>query len=129
MSYYLHKKIQNINFEEAIEKVTSELQKEGFGVLTEIDVSATLKKKINVNYNKYKILGACNPTFAHQALLIDSKAGVFLPCNIVVEENENGEIEVSAADPVASMVSIENDALTNLLNEVRQKLKSVIACL
>lgn len=126
MSYYFHKTIQNKSFEEAIEVVTSALQKEGFGVLTEIDVSATLKKKINVDYKKYRILGACNPTFAHQALLIDSKAGVFLPCNVIVEEKENDVIEVSAVDPVASMVSIENDALTKLLHEVREKLIDVI---
>lgn len=126
MNYYYHKTIQTKNFEEAIEIVTNELQKEGFGVLTEIDVSATLKKKINVDFNKYRILGACNPTFAYRALMADSKAGVFLPCNVIVEENEKGEIEVSAVDPVASMMAIENNVLKEVLQEVRVKLRNVI---
>lgn len=126
MEYYYSKIVKTKKFEEAIELVTAELQKAGFGVLTEIDVSATLKKKINVDFKKYRILGACNPAFAHQALLVDSKVGVFLPCNVIVEEHENGEIEVSVVDPVASMLAVDNDALNDILQEVRVKLQSVI---
>ncbi len=126
MSYYFNKVLKNNTFEEAIELVTAELKKEGFGVLTEIDVKETLKKKIDVDFKKYKILGACNPHFAHKALTNEDKIGVFLPCNIIVEENENGEVEVSAVDPLASMSSVKNDNLNEIAGEVRNKLKSVI---
>lgn len=126
MNYYYHKIIQTKNFEEAIEIVTAELKKEGFGVLTDINVQETFKNKINVDFKKYRILGACNPTIAHRALMADRKAGVFLPCNVVVEENENGVIEVSAVDPVASMMAIENNVLKEILQEVRVKLQKVI---
>ena len=92
MSYYYNKVLKGKDFNEAIDQVTAELKKEGFGVLTEIDVKETLKKKIDVDFKKYKILGACNPHFAHKALQSEDKIGVFLPCNVVVEENENGDI-------------------------------------
>ena len=101
MNYYFSKILTATSFSEAEEQVTELLKTEGFGVLTEIDVSKTLKNKINVDFKKYKILGACNPQIAYQALQIDDKAGVFLPCNIIVEEHENGNIEVSAVSPVA----------------------------
>ena len=129
MSYYFSKVLKNTSFEEATEKVTAELKKEGFGVLTEIDVKETLKKKIDVDFKKYKILGACNPHFAHKVLSIEDKIGVFLPCNVVVEEHENGEVEVSAVDPIASMLAVENKGIEELAKEVQQKLKRVIESL
>jgi uncharacterized protein (DUF302 family) len=110
----------------AIEHVTEALKNEGFGVLTEIDVQATLKKKIDVDFKKYKILGACNPHFAYKALTNEDKIGVFLPCNIIVEEHENGEVEVSAVDPIASMIAVQNDSLATIALEVQQKLKTII---
>jgi uncharacterized protein (DUF302 family) len=126
MSYHFSKVLNNTGFDEAIEKVTAELKKEGFGVLTEIDVKETLKKKIDVDFKKYKILGACNPHFAHKVLSKEDKIGVFLPCNVVVEEHENGEVEVSAVDPVASMLAVENKGIEEFANEVQQKLKRVV---
>ena len=126
MSYYFNKILKDTGFDEAIEKVTAELKKEGFGVLTEIDVKETLKKKIDVDFKKYKILGACNPHFAHKALQNEDKIGVFLPCNVIVEEHENGDVEVSAVDPIASMIAVNNKTMETLAMEVQQKLKRVI---
>lgn len=126
MNYYIGTVIKNISFDEAVVKVTEELKNEGFGVLSEINVSETLKKRIDVDFKKYKILGACNPQFAYKALSNEDKIGVFLPCNVVVEENDNGDIEVSAVDPVASMISVKNDTLGGLASEVKQKLAKVI---
>ena len=129
MSYYFNTVVSGKSFEEAIEKVTAELKNEGFGVLTEIDVTSTLKNRIGADFKKYKILGACNPHFAYKALKAEDKIGVFLPCNVVVEENEDGSVEVSVVDPVASMVSVNNDALNEFATEIQQKLKRVIAAL
>lgn len=129
MSYYFSKVLEGKGFDEAIELVTATLKTEGFGVLTEIDVTSTLKNRIGVDFRSYKILGACNPQFAHKALTAEDKVGVFLPCNVVVQEHENGLVEVTAVDPVASMVSINNPALNELAGEVQQKLKRVIAAL
>ena len=126
MSYYFSKTLHKKSFEEAIEMVTNELKNEGFGLLTEIDVKATLKKKLEVDFKKYIILGACNPHFAHQALLSEDKIGVFLPCNVIIQEHENGEIEVSAVDPIASMMAISNQKLSEISKEVQSKLKHVI---
>lgn len=126
MSYYFSTVLKGKSFEEVLEIVTAELKKEGFGVLTEIDVSATLKSRIDVDFKKYKILGACNPHFAYKALQNEDKIGVFLPCNVVVEENDNGEVEVSAVDPIASMISVGNEKLGEMAAEVQQKLKNVI---
>jgi uncharacterized protein (DUF302 family) len=126
MNFYISKTVQNQNFEETIENVTGTLKVEGFSVLTEIDVKDILKKKINVDFKKYKILGACNPHFAYKALSNEDKIGVFLPCNIVVEEHDSGEIEVSAIDPIASMGAMNNDNLAQIAAEVQQKLKHVI---
>ncbi|MGB5361337.1 MAG: DUF302 domain-containing protein [Eudoraea sp.] len=126
MSYYFNTLLKGKSFEEAIELVTEELKKEGFGVLTEIDVKETLKNKIDVDFKKYKILGACNPHFAHKALKSEDKIGVFLPCNVIVEEHENGQVEVSAVDPIASMSRGKIDALVSLAMEVQEKLKKVI---
>jgi len=128
MTYCFSKKL-SLNFEETIEKVTTELKKEGFGVLTEIDVKETLKKKLDVDIKKYHILGACNPHFAYKAIQAEDKIGVFLPCNIVVQELNNGEIEVSAVDPIASMSAVNNDALREIAIDVQQKLKQVISAL
>jgi uncharacterized protein (DUF302 family) len=126
MSYYFNTVLKNSSFDDAIAKVTALLKEEGFGVLTEIDVKDTLKKKIDVDFKKYKILGACNPHFAHKALQSEDKIGVLLPCNVVVEEQEDRTIEVSAVDPVASMATVQNDQLGGLATEVRDKLKRVI---
>jgi uncharacterized protein (DUF302 family) len=125
MDYCFTKKIENGNFDSVISKVTDELKAEGFGVLTEIDVKETLKKKIDVDFRNYKILGACNPQFAHKALQAEPNIGVFLPCNVVVQE-VNGVIEVSAVDPLASMSSVENSGLEVTAGEVRRKLMKVI---
>ncbi|MGY5851721.1 DUF302 domain-containing protein [Salegentibacter sp. F14] len=126
MSYYFNTTLKNTSFEDALDKVTAALKEEGFGVLTEIDVKETLKKKIDVEFKKYKILGACNPHFAHKALTKEDKIGVFLPCNVVVEENDNGEIEVSAVDPIASMQAAENESLLGIASEVQEKMKKII---
>lgn len=126
MNYCFSKVLKGKSFDEAIEAVTAELKKEGFGILNEIDLKATLKNKIDVDFKKYKILGACNPHFAHKALLAEDKIGLFLPCNVIVEEHENGEVEVSAIDPMASMSSVQNETLGTLAAEVQAKLKKVI---
>ena len=125
MSYYFSK-IINEDFDKAIEKVTEKLKEEGFGVLTEIDVKATLKKKLDVDFKKYKILGACNPPFAYKALQAEDKIGIMLPCNVVVEENSDGKVEVSAVDPIASMMAVKNESLGSVAEEVRNKLRRVI---
>jgi len=125
MSYYFNKTV-DMTFDEAIERVTEELKKEGFGVLTEIDVTAALKKKINVDFRKYRILGACNPSFAYKALLTEDKIGTMLPCNVIVQEKEDGKIEVVAVDPVASMQAIKNKNLGEIATTVQSKLKQVI---
>lgn len=125
MSYYFTKTMDD-NFDHTIEKVTEELKKEGFGILTEIDVKETFKKKLDVDFRKYRILGACNPQMAHKAISTESKIGTMLPCNVIVQELENGKTEVSAVDPVASMQSVENDSLQPIAKEVREKLKKVI---
>jgi uncharacterized protein (DUF302 family) len=126
MSYYIETILRDINFEDAVEKVTEELKKEGFGVLTEIDLKTTLKKKLDVDFYNYKILGACNPPYAHKALMAENKIGTMLPCNVIVQERNPGEIEVSAVDPIASMQAIENPDLGQLAQEIRDKLKTVI---
>ena len=125
MNYYFSK-IVDYNFDDAIDKVTEELKKEGFGVLTEIDVKATFKKKLDIDFRKYRILGACNPNFAHQAISAESKIGTMLPCNVIVQELENGKVEVSAVNPVASMMAIKNDALGPVAEQVRDNLKKVM---
>ena len=126
MSYYLVKNLVS-SFEKAVSDVTEELQKEGFGILTEIDVTATLKKKLNVDFPKYTILGACNPTFAYKALLAEPKIGTMLPCNVIVQDLEDGTIDVAAVDPLASMQSIRNAQLQGVAKEIQLKLKKVIA--
>ena len=125
MSYYFTKTV-DYNFDETIEKITEELKKEGFGILTEIDVKETFKKKLDVDFRKYKILGACNPNMAHQAIQHEPRIGAMLPCNVIVQELENGKVEVSAVDPVASMMAVENDKLGEVAKDVRNKLQKVI---
>jgi len=125
MSYYFNKTV-DMSFDEAISKVTEELKKEGFGILTEIDVTATLKKKLNVDFHKYRILGACNPPFAYRALQAEPKIGTMLPCNVIVQELDSGEIEVAAVDPLSSMQAIKNKALQPIAEEIQAKLKKVI---
>jgi uncharacterized protein (DUF302 family) len=125
MSYHFSK-VLGVTFQEAIEKITEELKKEGFGILTEVDVQATLKKKLDVDFRKYKILGACNPSLAYKALQNENKIGLMLPCNVIVQELPNGKVEVAAVDPVASMKSIENPNLQGVASQVQQKLKSAI---
>ena len=125
MSYYYSKTLDD-SFEDAIEKTTEALKEEGFGVLTEIDIKATLKKKLDVDFKKYQILGACNPPLAHKALSAEDHIGLMLPCNVIVQEHENGEVEVSAVDPIASMQAVENDELGGIAQEVRDLLKKVI---
>lgn len=128
MSYYYSKTL-DISFEDAIEKTTEALKEEGFGVLTEIDIKATLKKKLDVDFKKYQILGACNPPLAHKALSAEDHIGLMLPCNVIVQEHENGEVEVSAVDPIASMQAVENEELGDIAEEVRNLLKKVIESL
>lgn len=127
MNYHKSVTQEGKSFEEVIEAVTEALKTEGFGVLTDIDVSATFKKKLDLDFQKYRILGACNPHFAHKAISSENKIGVFLPCNVVVQQHDNGSIEVSAVDPMASMMSVENEELGALASEVNAKLDKVIA--
>ena len=125
MSYYFTKKL-NLSFYTAIARVTDELKKEGFGILTDIDVKATLKKKLDVEFRKYRILGACNPPFAYKALQAEDKIGTMLPCNVIVQEISDGQVEVTAIDPLASMHAVENPALKKIAAEISNKLKTVI---
>ena len=125
MSYYFSK-ILNVSFDEAVSKVIEELKKEGFGILTDIDVKETLKKKLNVDFKKYRILGACNPPFAYQALQAEDKIGTMLPCNVIVQEHAEGKVEVAAVDPIASMMAIENPKLRGIAEQLQAKLKRVI---
>jgi len=110
----------------AVERVTDELKQEGFGILTDIDIQATLKKKLDVDFRPYRILGACHPPSAHQALLAESHIGLMLPCNVIVQETAPGQIEVAAVDPVASMQAIENTSLQGIAEDVRRRLKAAI---
>ena len=128
MSYYFAKTL-NTGFDDAVRHTTEILKQEGFGIITEIDVKETLKKKINVDFRNYRILGACNPALAHKALEIEGKVGTMLPCNVVVQDLGSGRIEVAAIDPVASMQAIENPRLKAAAEEVRNKLRKVIDAL
>jgi uncharacterized protein (DUF302 family) len=128
MSYYFGKTL-HLPFDEAITRVTEELRKEGFGILTDIDVQATLRKKLDVDFRKYRILGACNPPFAYRALQVEDKIGTMLPCNVIVQEIEEGSVEVAAIDPIASMQAIQNPVLAAVAHEVQAKLRRVIESL
>lgn len=126
MDYYFSKILLGKTFDDALEMVTAELKQEGFGVLTEIDVKDTLKKKLDVDFKKYKILGACNPHYAYKAFQSEDKIGAFLPCNVLVEEHENGDVEITAVDPIAMMSSIDNKDLGPIASEIRGRLQKVI---
>jgi len=126
MSYYFSKTL-DCGFDEAVRRATEALKSEGFGVLTERDVKATLKAKIGAEFRDYRILGACNPKLAHRALSVEDKIGTMLPCNVVVQDAGGGRTEVAAVDPVASMMAIDNPKLAETAKEVREKLKAVVA--
>jgi uncharacterized protein (DUF302 family) len=128
MAYYFNKMLK-VSFDEAVSRVKDELKKEGFGILTEIDVQDALKKKLNVDFRKYRILGACNPPFAYQALQAEDKIGTMLPCNVIVQESDKGSVEVAAIDPIASMQAIRNPKLQGVAEQVQAKLKKVIESL
>jgi uncharacterized protein (DUF302 family) len=125
MSYYFNKTIA-VPFDEAVERVKAELKKDGFGVLTEIDVKKTLHEKLGVDFRPYRILGACNPHFAYKALMAEDKIGTMLPCNVIVQELAPGRVEVAAIDPLASMAAVKNEDLGAIGLEVREKLKAVV---
>lgn len=125
MSYFFSKTV-DLPFEKAIEHVTEVLKEEGFGVLTEIDVKDTLKQKLDVDFRNYRILGACNPPMAYKALQSEPRIGLMLPCNVIVQETEDGQVEVDAVDPIASMQAIENENLREVAETVQEKLKRVI---
>ena len=126
MDYYFSTVLKNQTFEEAVTKTTEALKVEGFGILTEIDMKATLKKKLDVDFHNYKILGACNPPLAYKALQAEDKIGTMLPCNVILQEREKGTIEIAAVDPAASMQAVQNDALISVAETVREKLQKVI---
>lgn len=125
MSYYFSKIITS-EFNAAIEKVTAALKAEGFGILTEIDIKATMKKKLDVDFRPYKILGACNPPFAYKALQAEDKIGTMLPCNVIVQDAGNGKVEIAAVDPAASMQAVSNTQLEEVATIIRDKLKAVV---
>ena len=125
MSYCFSRTIES-GFEETVDRVTAELEKEGFGILSQIDVKAKLKEKIDVDFRPYTILGACNPPYAHKALLAEPRIGTMLPCNVVVQEADGGGTEVDAIDPLASMQAVDNAALREIAEEIRARLKTVI---
>jgi len=128
MSYYFSKTL-SIGFDDAVQRTLEGLKHEGFGIITEIDVKETFKKKINVDFRNYRILGACNPALAHEALQLEDKVGTMLPCNVVVQDVGGGKTEVAAIDPVASMQAIENPGLKRAAGQVGAKLKKVIEAL
>lgn len=125
MNYYFSRRIQS-DFESGLDRVRKALATEGFGILSEIDVSATLKKRLGVDFRRYTILGACNPPFAHKALELEDKIGTMLPCNVVVQELSPGSLEVAAVDPVASMQAVRNPGLAEIADEVRAKLQRAV---
>ena len=125
MQYHISKNVST-DFENALHLVTESLKEEGFGVLTEINIQEKLKEKLDVNFRKYKILGACNPSYAYEALKLEDKVGVMLPCNVVVQELDDDKIEVSAVNPFASMMAIKNNELMVIASQINDKLKKVI---
>jgi len=125
MKYYFNTTLEG-DFDLIIEKVTEELKKEGFGIMTDIDIKETLKKKLDVDFKKYRILGACNPPYAHKALEAEDKIGTMLPCNVIVQEISKGVVEVAAVNPMASMQSVENETLKEIAKEITTKLERVI---
>jgi len=128
MSYYFQKRVR-LDFDQSIERVTEALKKEGFGILTEIDIRAKMKEKLDVEFHDYKILGACHPPSAYEALQREDKIGTMLPCNVIVQAKDNGETEVAAVDPLASMQAVENPALEEVARGVRERLRKVVESL
>jgi uncharacterized protein (DUF302 family) len=128
MSYYFSKMLE-MPFDEAIAHVTEALKGEGFGILTEIDVKATLKKKLDVDFRNYRILGACNPPFAYRALQVEDKIGTMLPCSVIVQEVDEGVVEVAAIDPIASMQAVDNPNLGDVAVQVQARLRQVVESL
>ena len=128
MSYHFSKRL-NVSFDQAVARVIDALKSEGFGVLTDIDVKATLKNKLGVDFRPYRILGACNPPLAYRALQLEDKIGTMLPCNVIVQEYPGDGVEVSAVDPVASMQAIENRGLAEVAREVQAKLRRIVDAL
>jgi len=128
MQYYFSKTL-NTSFNDAIEKTTEALKDRGFGIITEIDLKETFKKKLDKDFRPYKILGACNPNFAFEALEKEDKVGTMLPCNVIVQEREDGKVEVAAINPVASMTAVENPELKELAGQVENRLKETVASL
>jgi uncharacterized protein (DUF302 family) len=129
INYGYQKKLAGETFDHAIERVTAALKEEGFGILTEIDVKDTLKKKLDVDFHRYKILGACNPNLAHQALGAESQIGLLLPCNVVVQETNDGEVVISIADPKAMFAMVNNESLRAVANEADKRLARVMETL
>lgn len=127
MSYYISKIIDSADFAAVEAKVIEALKDQGFGVLTEIDIQQTLKKKLDADLRPYKILGACNPPFALKALMAENKIGTMLPCNVIIQETEDGRIEVAAVDPMASMQAVQNEKLAGIAREVTDRLRSVVS--
>ena len=128
MSYYITKSTKG-DFDAVVSKVIEKLKDEGFGVLTEIDVANTLKQKLGVEMKHYRILGACNPGFAHKALSVEDKIGVMLPCNVVVQEKDSGEVDVAAIDPRVAMKAVGNPALAEIAAEVAERLSRVVSAI
>jgi len=125
MSYF-NSKLVDYSFEEAIEKIAEELKKEGFGVLTEIDVKEIFKKRLDVDFRKYKIFGACNPSFAYEALKIEPHIGALLPCNVIIQENEKGKVDIAIVNPIESMQNVANPNMGSLADEVSNRLSRVL---
>jgi uncharacterized protein (DUF302 family) len=128
MAYYFSKTLP-VGFDEAVRRTTEALKQQGFGIITEIDVKETFKKKLGIDFRNYRILGACNPTLAHEALNLEDKIGTMLPCNVVVQDAPDGATEIAAIDPVASMLAIENPLLKQAAERVRERLEKVIPSL
>nr|WP_320119363.1 DUF302 domain-containing protein [uncultured Marinifilum sp.] len=128
MSYYISLRT-NYEFNKALELITKALKTEGFGILTEIDVKSTLKEKLNVDFKNYRILGACNPTFAYKAFQVEDQIGIMMPCNVTVIEQDNGHVDISVMDPTIAFDVIENENLQPFANEIKKKLERSLAYL
>jgi uncharacterized protein (DUF302 family) len=126
MKYFISTEVKGKSFDETIDAVKNELSKEGFGVPSEMNVNEIFKQKLDIDFRKYRILGACNPQYAYKALQAEKGIGVFLPCNVVVQELENGNMEVAAVEPTASMMAVENDNLKGIAEEIKNRLEKVI---
>lgn len=129
MKYYISTEVKGKSFEETVETVKNELNKEGFGIPSEVNMQQTFKMKLDVDFRKYLILGACNPKFAHKAVLSEKNLGVLLPCNVILQENDNGGVEVAAVNPLTSMAAVENDVVQEVAGEIKKRLEKVIQSL